>query len=57
MFHSLVLPNKRGQPHDDGCQGRLDVLVGVANQLLYAGQNLSDYGLHAVVITHGLTKV
>ena len=36
--HPLLLSSEySGEAHDDGCEGRLDVHVGVADQLFHAG--------------------
>ena len=54
---SLVLANDGGQPHDDGGQGTLHVLVGIVGQLLDAGHDLSQDGVDAVLLAEALTEL
>ena len=54
--NSLVLANEGGEPHDDGGKGGLDVLVGVGNQLLDAGQELGQDGVHTIVLAQSLAE-
>ena len=53
---SLLLANEGGYPHNDGGQGRLDVLVGIVGQQLDAGQQLCENGIHTAVFSQSLAE-
>ena len=54
---SLVLAQDWAEPHDDGCEGALDVLVGVVDEILDAGEDVvhDDGLLHGGV--QGLAEI
>ena len=55
-IYAPVFANKGRESHDYGGQGRLDVLVGVVDQLLNAGEELRHDGVRPVVLTQGLAE-
>ncbi len=57
MLDGVRLANDRGEAHDDGGEGRLDVLVRIGDQVLHAGQQLGHDQALAAVSGQGLAEI
>ena len=57
MLDGVFFAEDRGKAHDDGCKSRLDVLIGVVDELFDAGKHLVHDQTLPICRIQGLTEL
>ena len=57
MLDCVFFAEDRGKAHDDGCKSRLDMLIRVVDELLYAGKHLVHDQTLPICRIQGLAKL